>query len=195
MGVCTVCQHAERERIEALHAAGVSFDDLAAKFGLSKPALHRHWKNHVPPERRAQYLMGAAQLEELRELVVAEDGTTLDFLRILRSVGMRAVMREAQRENTQGLSTAAVRVMDVLDRIARLKGEVLKIAPGLTLNANNVTVSIVNDPRFLELQHGLMAIGRAHPSALPDIIALMERIDAAPAPPRTIEALPATVAA
>jgi hypothetical protein len=43
---CTICLHAERAAIEAELEAGQPLRDIAAEYGASKTALHRHWHVH-----------------------------------------------------------------------------------------------------------------------------------------------------
>ena len=46
---CTVCTHSEREGIEqSLLAGQPSLRDIARQWGLSKDALHRHLRRHMP---------------------------------------------------------------------------------------------------------------------------------------------------
>src|SRR5947209_20508378 len=49
-GRCQGCNHSERVRIERLLAAGASIKGAARKFAIDYHALHRHWRNHVPPK-------------------------------------------------------------------------------------------------------------------------------------------------
>src|SRR6267154_1536339 len=58
----------EYQRREALkrRAAGASLDSLAAKFGVSRDSIHRHWA-HVSDEMKASYLAGPAQLADLAQ--------------------------------------------------------------------------------------------------------------------------------
>jgi DNA-binding transcriptional ArsR family regulator len=52
---CTVCAHPRRRRIDReLAADELSFRELAARYGLSKSALARHWENHFWAEEEEQ---------------------------------------------------------------------------------------------------------------------------------------------
>jgi hypothetical protein len=49
--VCTVCVHSERADIDAALVAGTpSLRNIAARFGTSPTALHRHKRDHLPQE-------------------------------------------------------------------------------------------------------------------------------------------------
>ncbi len=56
--VCTICAHSKRATIDAVLETDRSLRDIAAQFGVSKTALHRHWQAHLsegqpvqPPSR------------------------------------------------------------------------------------------------------------------------------------------------
>src|SRR5262245_54075418 len=94
---CRVCRHEERWRIELLRAGGASLDSLAAKFGLTRDSLWRHWKNHVTDEAKASYLCGPVDIERLAEKAALEGDSVLDYLRMCRStlVAQMAAMNDA----------------------------------------------------------------------------------------------------
>ncbi len=48
--LCTICAHPERLAIDKALEPGRAFRDIAARFGVSKAALHRHWRAHVSAE-------------------------------------------------------------------------------------------------------------------------------------------------
>ena len=45
---CSVCSHQQRAVLDALLAIGAPLRSLAASYGLSRSALHRHSKSHTP---------------------------------------------------------------------------------------------------------------------------------------------------
>jgi hypothetical protein len=47
---CLTCWHPECEKIEAALRNNVSLRDVSKTYGISKDALHRHWKNCFPLE-------------------------------------------------------------------------------------------------------------------------------------------------
>jgi len=51
--VCSICTSPARADIDAALETDRSLRDIAAQFGVSKTALHRHWQTHVP-EQAAQ---------------------------------------------------------------------------------------------------------------------------------------------
>jgi transposase-like protein len=44
---CTICSHPQREAINQALAEGDSFRDVAARYAVSKTAVHRHWQAHI----------------------------------------------------------------------------------------------------------------------------------------------------
>ena len=86
---CTICCHSERLRIELQHAAGSSLDSLAAKFGVSRDAVFRHWHRHVGAEAKARFLSGPGELATLAEKATAEGDSVLDYLRMVRTTRTR----------------------------------------------------------------------------------------------------------
>ena len=45
---CSICQHPERQDIEASLRAGTSYRDTARRYNLSKDSLSRHRAKHMP---------------------------------------------------------------------------------------------------------------------------------------------------
>jgi len=179
---CGVCNHSERERIEALRAGGVSLERLAAKFKLSKDAVWRHWKDHVHDELKLQYLAGPSTIAELKERALAEGGSLLDYLTILRSVLMGALTASAEANAAHSLAAISGRLVEVLREIGRLTGEIQQLsAPSVNVTTN---IAFGSDPRMLELQTGLLMIARAHPGVRSDIVALLRNLDDRPAKPK-----------
>jgi hypothetical protein len=51
---CTVCFHPANISIDAALKTNRSLRDIAAQFGISKTALHRHWRAHTSAEPAPQ---------------------------------------------------------------------------------------------------------------------------------------------
>jgi hypothetical protein len=129
---CTVCQHAERWRIELLKAGGASLDSLASKFGVSRDAIDRHWHRHVSAELKAGYLAGPVQLQELASKAADTGSSVLDHLHAVRTVlmGVMATMTEAG--DGRGAAYVAGRLTATLETIARVSGELGDLARSTT---------------------------------------------------------------
>jgi hypothetical protein len=100
---CAICRHPERERIEALRVSGASLDSLAKKFRVHRDAIWRHHKDHISADLKTAYLAGPATIAELKERAVAEGGSILDYLGILRSVLMGAIIASAEAQSASTL--------------------------------------------------------------------------------------------
>ena len=174
---CQICNHAERERIEALRASGASLESLARKFKVHKDAIWRHWRDHVSADLKTAYLAGPATIAELKERAAAESGSILDHLSILRSILMGAITASAEAQSAFSLATLSGRLVEVLREIGKITGEIERLNPSVSIT-NNV---IFSDPKFLELQSGLLRIARSHPGARSDIIGLLRSLDSRPA--------------
>ncbi len=184
-GQCLACRHADRSRIEALRGANVSFDALSAKFGIAKTIIIRHWHAHVTPEAKAAYLIGPSTLEQARERAAAEGGSVVDYFAITRSILVGQLLKQDEANSAQGVATVAGRLVEVLRELGKISGEIQRnTAPSTVIN-NNIGISAA--PAFPDLMRGLLHISRAHPEARADIIALVDRLNGAPAPaPRPV---------
>jgi hypothetical protein len=178
---CGVCAHPERARIEALRAGGVSYRVLSDKFVLSKDSLHRHWINHVAPERRAALIVGPVRLEDLANRAADEGKSLIDYLTIARSVLFNQFLLAAEVGDRNGVATVAGRLLECLREVGRLTGQ-LRDASATTIN-NSLNVNVIASPEFVALQSGLLQIARQHPGARGDIVALLRSLDAAPSAP------------
>jgi hypothetical protein len=172
---CTVCRHPERERIEALRVSGASLDSLAKKFRLHRDAIWRHHKDHLSADLTTAYLAGPATIAELKERAVAEGGSILDHLAILRSILMGAVVSSAEANSAFTLATLSGRLVEVLKEIGKITGEIERLNPSVSITNN---VAIFSNPQFVAFQVGLLQIARQHHGARADIVALLRGLDA-----------------
>jgi hypothetical protein len=176
---CAVCQHPERQRIEALRASGAGLDALSRKFGVHRDAIWRHWTKHVSSDLKTQYLAGPGAIEALKVKAIEEGGSVLDYLSILRSILMGAITAQAEAGSASTLGLLSGRMVEVLREIARLTGEIGAM-PSVTVNN---TMVFNSSPQFVALTEGLLGLARRHPGVRSDIVALLRSLDAAPSPP------------
>jgi transposase-like protein len=158
---CQVCGHSERYRIEMLLAGGASLRAMARKFGIDHRALHRHWANHVADERKAQLIAGPVKLTELAERAAEMDLSLLDYLGLIRNGLLSQFTAAMEASDRNGAAIVAGRLLQCLEMVARLTGEMQRVTGGVT---NNVLV--LNSPLMAELQAMLAARLRPHPEAL-----------------------------
>ena len=178
---CGLCTHADRARIEALRVGGVSLRVLSAQFGISKDIIHRHFQSHVSDRRRAELTAGPARVEQLANAAADESRGLLDYLGITRTVLFNQFLNAAEAGDRNGVSAVAGRLLESLRELARLTGELREVS-GIVVHNN--TINFVSSPQFSALSQGLLNIGRAHPDAKSDIVALLRSLDAQPATPK-----------
>src|ERR1700682_550401 len=121
---CQVCKLDDRWRLELLRAGGASLDSLAAKFGVERDAIWRHWTHHVTAEMKAGYLVGPAEMATLAERAALECDSVLDYLKLCRTVlvGQLSAMTEAG--DARGAAFVAGQLTRTLEAIARVTGEI-----------------------------------------------------------------------
>src|SRR6516162_5365233 len=117
---CQVCRHESKWRIELLHASGASFTSLAAKFGVDRDAIWRHWHQHVTDEAKASYLCGPVDMEKLATKAAEEGGSVIDYLKMARStlVAQMAAMNDAG--DARGAAYVASQLTKTLECMARI---------------------------------------------------------------------------
>jgi hypothetical protein len=163
-----------------LKAGGASLESLGQKFGVSRDAVHRHWRGHVSAEAKAKYLCGPAELETLASRAANEGESVLDYLRMVRTVlvGQLAAMSEAN--DARGATYVSAQLTRTLETIARVTGEIGQLAQSLTIN-NSVSV-LVDHPQFTQLEAALLRALGPHPAARADVVAALRELDANSAP-------------
>ena len=172
---CQVCSHDERWRIELLRAGGASLDALAAKFGLSRDAIYRHWRDHVSDETKANHLAGPAQLADLAQLAATEGASVLDHFRVVRTMLMSQLAAMTEAGDARGAAMVSGPLVNVLEKIGKVTGEIATIAQG-TINVTN-NVAIVNSPAFARVQAALLKALANHPAARAAVVAALTELD------------------
>jgi hypothetical protein len=196
---CACCVHPERWRIELLRAGGASLDSLAEKFKpLSRDSIHRHWK-HVPVEVKASYLAGPAHLANLAETAAVEGASVLDYFRCVRTMLMSHMATMTEAGDARGAAIVAAQLVNVLEKIGKVTGEIATIAQG-TINVTN-NVAIVNSPQFARVQAAILRALAGHSAARMAVVEALRSLDeeAPVEPPRrpilTIDHQPAAIPA
>jgi hypothetical protein len=157
-----------------LRCAGTPYRVLAEKFDLGKDAIVRHFHNHVTDARKAELMVGPAQVEDLAVAAADESRTVLDFLAITRSVLFRQFLNAAEAGDRNGVVSIADSLLVALRDHARITGELRQLS-GITIDQR--TINFVGTPQFEALSTGLLQIAREFPAAKPSIIGLLRRLD------------------
>jgi hypothetical protein len=189
---CQICRHEQRWRIELLRAGGASLDSLAAKFGVDRDAIWRHWHQHVSDEAKASYLCGPADMEKLAEKAAQEGDSVIDYLKMCRStlVAQMAAMNDAG--DARGAAYVAVQLTKVLEAMARITGELGDLARSATFNITNNNVAVLHEhPEFARLQATLMRALGPFPDARNAVASALSDLDSQNA--RAASAVPAAM--
>lgn len=130
---CTVCTHDERHQINlALVTTRDPYRDIAQQFGVSKDAVMRHSRNHLP-----KLLVEATQALE-----VANADDLLAKVEELRVKAMDVLTEAEEAKDHRTMLAAIDRASKQLELLAKLMGE-LSDAPQI-----NLTLS----PEWLEVK-------------------------------------------
>jgi hypothetical protein len=121
-------------------------------------------------------MCGGVMVGELVDMAAEEDRTSLEILKITRSILLRRLKACGEAGDANGASLIAGKLIDCVDKVARLTGEIRQFA-GIVFNQQNV-LNINQAPEYPELEAGLLDISRRHPAARPDVLALMEKLEA-----------------
>lgn len=134
---CTVCDHPDREAIDAALVAGGSLRDIAGQFRISKSALARHKGNHIPA--------ALAKAQDAHEIAQAD--SLLAQVRDLQAKALRILAR-AERAGELRTALAAIReARGNIELLGKLAGELLQEG----------TVTIVTHPDWLRLRVLILA--------------------------------------
>ena len=118
---CTVCDHKDREAIDAALVAAEPFRHIASRHSVTTTALQRHKANHLPGH--------LAQAQEAEEIAQADD-----LLAQVQDLQRRAlaILTKAERSGDLRVALQAIReARSNLELLARLLGE---LQEGQTVN-------------------------------------------------------------
>ena len=152
---CSVCEHPNKDAIEAALVAGSSYRDISGQFGASRGGIARHAKNHLIPA-----LAKARQAEE----VASAD----QFLAQVRDLHARtlAILERAEDAGEERIALRAIReARGNLELLAKLLGE-LETRP---------QVNVLLMPEWVRVRTILLATLAPYPEARGKVAhALME---------------------
>lgn len=175
-GRCKACAHPEVGRINWLAATGSALAPLAEQFGLTKDSVWRHYQNHVSDRFKNAAKVGPlADEDALRSLCAKEGVSVLENLLALQAmIGSRVAVAH-EGGNDHALNLLAGRLLDILDRKARLTKELVPGPSSVSFHAH------YGANRFDELGAALMKFAQAHPEVRHDLAPVL-RVFLSPAP-------------
>ena len=119
---CTICRHKKRAEIDKALVARATFRGAAAKYGVSKSSLMRHYDDHLPASLvKAQDAKEAAEADDLLAQMISLRDEALGILE--------------KAKEAEDLSTAlnAIRVTQgTVELLGKLAGQ-LRDAPTINL--------------------------------------------------------------
>ena len=173
-GRCQGCNHLERVRIERLLAAGASIKGAARKFEIDYHALRRHWVNHVSPEARAAYVVGAGAIKDQLEEIVADESLALiDHYRIVRNALYKGFGAASELGDGNSLALLAGRLHENFRDCGRLTGELQR---GPLLNVQN---NILVNADYTKAIARLVSAVAPYPEAREAVILALRDLEAA----------------
>jgi len=154
---CTICHHPERDAINASLVGGIgTYRRLAALYGVSTSALHRHRTDHLPEVlTRARSLDEIATAESLADQVRALRGRTLRILAQAETDGdsktqlsaIRELRALAELEARASERSATVLHISVVEQyVVRLIEIVREVVPPEDLEAVIARIEAVPQP-------------------------------------------------
>jgi hypothetical protein len=130
---CTICANPSRPLLDRRLASGAAIPPLAAEYGVSKDALRRHQRAHLPLQLvRQQVLEQARDCLDVTRLLALANGASVEVLRQARDarrpdVVLRAVDRvlaclHVQLRLTEQVDATALgeRLVTLEERLAQL---------------------------------------------------------------------------
>jgi len=142
---CSICTHNKRREIDQAIIAGQSYRDIAGRFGLSKSAVERHAKAHLPAT-----LVKAQEVEE-----VAQAGALLAQVQELRDRAFKILDRAERSQDLRAALQALREARGCVELLAKLAGETSE-AP---------QVNLLLSPQWVELRKTILLALEPYPEA------------------------------
>lgn len=168
---CTVCQSKFRAQCDLGIVHRVPARVLAARFDLSKDAIHRH-KAHLSPAQRAALLAHAKpQPIDLDALRISEGEGLLSALVTQRARLQCHVELAAELGDVRGAVSAEGAIIANLTLVGKLLGQ-------LAVQHNVTHTSILVSADYLRLRATLIAALRPYPAAARAVSAALHALEA-----------------
>jgi hypothetical protein len=162
---CTVCTHDEGHAINVALVQRVPYRDIARQYGVSKDALSRHLRDHVPQQLvKASEALEAADADDLLEQVRGLQARTLNILEAAETSREHRTALAAIRETRSNLELLA-KLLGELDE--RPQVNILASSEWLELRtvivgalepyseARGAVLQAIKDPAMVELKEDL----------------------------------------
>jgi hypothetical protein len=156
---CTICAHEKRHQIEIGMVNRVSYRTLAKRFQVSRDAIYRHGRSHLPPQARAAILTAlkgsAVDLEQLQR---SESEGLLSQL-----VGQRARLQQyadlaLEQSDVRTAVTVENAITGNLTLVAKLMGQLVQ-------HHEVRSTSILISPDYIALRSAIVRALAPYPEA------------------------------
>jgi hypothetical protein len=164
-----------------LKAGGASLDALAAKFGVSRDSVDRHWHRHVTAESKATYLIGPAEMATIAERAAQEGDSVIDYLRMCRTSLVAQLAAANEAGDARGAAFIVNSLVRTLEALARVSGEVGTLATSITFN-NSTNIAMVSHPQFASVQACMLRALAPFADARAAVVAALRGLDSGNAP-------------
>jgi hypothetical protein len=172
-GRCAVCRSEHRYRVELMLVAGTSKRAVGQKFSLHPDAVARHFRLHVPDDRRAALIAGPLKFQELAQKATDEGLALIDYLALIRCTLLAQFTAASDAGDRNGTAVVAGRLLDCLRMTATLTGEISRTSA--TINNNTL---ILASPLMQDLQLMLIRQLQPFPDARAAVLAGLEELSA-----------------
>jgi hypothetical protein len=154
-----ICDSEHRARVELALSKRVSYEKLSRKFGLSKDAIGRHRRNHMPPQLMAALqAYGRPTTIDLNELKSSESEGLLQHVASQRARLWSAIEVVEEIEDWNASARFHGQLTANLNLTAKILGE---IETGNRTTINQLIVS----PEYLLLRQNLVRALAPYPEA------------------------------
>jgi len=162
---CTICHHPDRAEIERALVQSEPFRDVAARFGTSPSALHRHKTSHLAAHLAKAYETGlvtpAAELAREAEAHKARDlGQAIDVAVQLRAINA-ACLEILQKSRSDGKHSISLGAVDRIHRQLELQAKLL----GDLQDGGGPTVNVLIAPEWQTLRVTVLQALQRFPDA------------------------------
>ena len=154
---CTVCEHEKVEEINRLLLEGVSLRDIAGRYSVSKTALHRHKKGHLPAK--------LVKAQEAREIAKAD--SLLDQVTELRDKALSILDKAEQAGDLRTALQGVREAKGCLELLAKLQGE-LQERP---------TVNVLVNPQWITLRTVILEALDPYPEARQAVVWALREVE------------------
>ena len=154
---CTVCEHVERDSIDAALVCGEPMPAIAKRHGVSRSAVQRHAKRHLSPA------LAAMQVEAERD---AAKGLLQRTERLIERTERLLLAAEQDGKVSAALSAVA-QLRPLLELLGKVTGEIKDTAP-------TVTVNLLSSPEILAALNVVYSELADHPDVRQRIAARLQ---------------------